>query len=148
MSTTAPTKWPGTTEERELRRVQKVGHQFMTEWRADPASVADWMKVIKDETRLRDRWIWSEKHLPDTTANLEALRAEVAGLIMVNSFETGTNSSLSQRWFRAAAEQDEFAEGWYFDHECLETDGWTVTEGTTKKTETTPARKWIGWRKR
>ena len=147
MSTTTPTKWPGTLEERELRRVQKVGLQFMTEWRAEPASVAHWMNVIRKETRLRDSWIWTKKRLTDTHAKLEALRAEVAGLIMVNRFKTGKSSSHSQRWFVAAAAQDDLAEGWYFDDGCLVDDGWIVTKGTIEATDSAQARNWTGWTK-
>lgn len=124
-----------------------IGAAFVTEWRTVPKKMAEWMKIIKDETRLRDRWISAGKHLLDTSAPLELLRAEIAGQIIVNSFANGTNSVLSQRRFNAAAAQNDFAEGWYFDDECLKGDGWIVTEGITEKTETKPSRTWTGWKK-
>lgn len=147
MSTTTPTKWPGTTELRELRRVQKVGKQFVTEWRAGGHKKTGWFEVVRDGTRLRDRWIWADTHIPDRTPELEELRAEVAGLIIVETFADGSQSAGSQSWFNNAAAQDAYEEGWYFDHECLADDGWIVAEGTTKATDTSPARTWKGWKK-
>ena len=148
-SAAGATKWPGTTEERELRRVQKVGDEFMTEFRAgkhtDAGDSSGWLPFIKKRTRLRDRWIWADKHLPDQRPELERLRAEVAGTIMVESFADGSNSVASVHWFEKAAAQDEYAEGWYFDDECMLFDGWEIVEGTTKDD---PPRKWTGWRKK
>lgn len=141
------TVWPGTTEERELRRMQKIGHQFVTEWRAGKHGESGWFEIVKDGTRLRDRWIWAEKHLADREPALEWLRAEIAGTIILASVADGRQSAASQSWFNLAAAQDDYAEGWYFDPECLQADGWIEVEGTTQKTKTKPARKWQGWKK-
>ena len=147
MSTTTPTKWPGTTEQRELRRVQKIGKQFVIEWRAGKQKNTGWFEIVKDGTRLRDRWIWADGHIPDQSPALEELRAEVAGQIIVASLADGSQSAASQAWFTMPAAQNDFAEGWYFDDECLEADGWIRAEGKTKATDTAPSRKWTGWRK-
>lgn len=148
-SAAGATKWPGTPEERELRRVQKVGAEFMTEFRAgkhtDEKKGSGWFPLVRDGTRLRDRWIWIGKHLDDKRPELERLRAEIAGTIMVESFAHGQNSAASAHWFEKAAAQDDYAEGWYFDPECLEFDGWQVVKGTTQDN---PPREWTGWRKK
>ena len=146
MSTTATTtKWPGTTEQRDLRRVQKTGLYFMTGWRAGTHN--DWFELVKGRTRLRDRWIWAEKHLTDQAPALERLRAEVAGTIILARFADASQSSASQSWFNLIAAQDDYAEGWYFDDECLEVDGWIQTEGTTPASGNQKATTWKGWRK-
>ena len=64
---------------------------------------------------------------------------------MVESFAEGRNSRALQSWFNIAAAQDDYAEGWYFDPECLQRDGWEMVTG---KTNNDPPRKWTGWRKR
>lgn len=115
------TQWPGDTAKRELRRAQLVGTVYVSRLYAgkhDPAL----HERIRKETRLRDRWIWAEKHLETRGEGLDLLRAEIAGSLIVQ--EIGASKQQSLDWFEAAAALDDWAEGWYFDHECLPEDGW------------------------
>ena len=50
-------QWPGTPKERELRRAQLLGEVWVSKWRADPGNHAKWIPVIRERTRLRDRWL-------------------------------------------------------------------------------------------
>ena len=111
----------------------------MSKWREKPAEHADWITVIRERTRVRDRWLWASRHLPDET--LDKSRAQVAGDAMLSAFADGSQSRLSVHWFNDAAQTDDWAEGWLFDEECLRADGWVeVTGGANSEA-------WRGWRR-
>ena len=131
-------EWPGTQAERELRRAQLSGGALVSAWRAEPAELAGWIPVIRERTRVRDRWLWASRHLPDE--KLDKSRAQVAGDAMLSGFADGSLSQASAHWFDAAAQTDDWAEGWLFDEECLRADGWVETTGEAN------GKPWRGWR--
>lgn len=133
------TQWPGTLEERDLRRAQLIGKAWVSAWRADPDKYAAWIAFILKRTRLRDRWLWSSVHLKDTT--FDESRAQIMGDALLSVFADGSSSQLSTQWFGVAAQTDEWAEGWLFDEECLRADGWG--EATGKEN----GQPWRGWRR-
>ena len=133
------TQWPGTLEQRELRRAQLIGKAWVSAWRAKPDKHANWIPVIRERTRLRDRWLWSSVYLEDT--KFDEGRAQVAGDAILSAFADGSQSQGSVYWFNAAAPTDEWADGWLFDEECLRADGWVETTGQTEDGKT-----WHGWR--
>ena len=132
-------EWPGTKEVRGLRRAQLIGWAFILIWREKPDEYAKWIRVIRERTRVRDRWLWASRHLPDET--LDKSRAQVAGDIMLSVIADGSLSQASVYWFNAAAQTDEWAEGWLFDEECLRADGWVETTGEAN------GKPWRGWRR-
>ena len=131
-------QWPGTLEERELRRAQLLGKAWVAAWRAASGEYADWIPVFRERTPLCYRWLWASVHLKDT--KYDESRAQFAGDSLLSVFADGSNSAASVFWFNAAAETDEWAEGWLFDEECLRADGWAETTGQTDKG------RWRGWR--
>lgn len=133
------TRWPGTPEIRERRRAQLIGEALVSAWRADPGRHANWIAVIREGTRLRDRWLWSSVYLKDT--EFDESRAQVAGDVLLSAFAAGSQSQASVSWFNAAAKTEEWAEGWLFDEECLRADGWG--EATGKEN----GKPWRGWRR-
>lgn len=133
------TQWPKTPEIREQRRAQLIGKALVSAWRADPGKYADWIAVIREGTRLRDRWLWSSRYLMDTT--FDESRAQVAGDALLSAFAAGSQSPASVSWFNAAAETEEWAEGWLFDEECLRADGWGEATGEAD------GKPWRGWRR-
>ena len=133
------TQWSGTLEERELRRAQLIGEAWVSKWRADPDKYAKWIAFILKRTRLRDRWLWSSRYLKDT--KFDEVRVQVTGDALLLAFADGSLSQLSAFWFDAAAQTDEWAEGWLFDEECLRGDGWGETTGQTEDRKA-----WRGWR--
>ena len=132
-------EWPGTKAERKLRRAQLLGEAWVSKLRAKPDELASWISVIRERTRVRDRWLWASRHLPDET--LDKSRAQVAGDIMLSGFADGSLSQASAHWFDAAAQTDEWAEGWLFDEECLRADGWVEATGEANGVT------WHGWRR-
>lgn len=132
-------EWPGTPEERGLRRAQLIGKVWVSAWRADSVKYAKWMTFIRERTLLRDRWLWSPRYLEDK--RLDESRAQVAGDALLSAFAAGSQSQTSAYWFNAAAELDEWAEGWLFDKECLREDGWGEATGEVN------GRPWRGWRR-
>ena len=135
------TQWPGTLEEREQLRAQLIGKAWVSAWRAAPGKYADWIPVIRERTRLRDRWLWSPRHLEDKT--FDESRAQVAGDALLSALADGSQGQLSASWFNTAAQTDEWADGWLFDEECLRADGWDRTTG-----QTMDGKAWRGWRRR
>ena len=131
-------EWPGTPEEREQRRAYLIGKAWVSAWRAEPDKSAGWIPVIRERTRIRDRWLWSSVYLKDT--KLDESRAQVTGDILLSGFADGLQSQASTYWFNAAAQTDEWAEGWLFDEECLRADGWVETTGQTDE-----GGRWRGW---
>ena len=131
-------QWTGTPKERELRRAQLIGKAWVSKWRADPGKWAKWLPVIRKRTRLRDRWLWASEYLPEK--KFDKSRAQVAGDILLSGFADGSNSAASAYWFNAAAETDEWVEGWLFDEEYLCPDGWVETTGQKDDGGT-----WRGW---
>ena len=131
------TQWPGTLEQRELRRAQLIGKAWVSARRADPGN--KWIAFVLERIRLRDRWLWSPMYLKDT--KLDESRTQVAGDALLSAFADGSQSQGSASWFNTAAQTDEWAEGWLFDEECLRVDGWVETTGQTEDGKT-----WHGWR--
>ena len=131
-------EWPGTPEEREQRRAQLIGKAWVSAWRANPGKRAKSVAFILKRTRLRDRWLWSSRYLEDK--KLDESRAQVAGDALLSAFADGSQSRASAFWFDAAAQTDEWVEGWLFDEECLRADGWVEAAGRTD------GRAWRGWR--
>ena len=130
-------QWTGTLEQRELRRAQLIGEAWVSGWRADPGKYAAWILLISGRTRLRDRWLWSSRYLNDE--KLDESRAQLVGDSLLSAFADGTQSRLSAYWFNAAAKTDEWAEGWLFDEECLQADGWVERTGQIQ------GKPWRGW---
>ena len=133
-------QWPGTQEERELRRAQLIGKAWVSAWRAEPDKSTNWIPVIRERTRPRDRWLWSFRYLPDD--KFDESRAQVAGDALLSAFAAGSQGQASASWFNTAAQTDEWAEGWLFDKECLCADGWVETTGQQED-----GRDWRGWRR-
>ena len=142
----SPATWPGTLEDRELLRAQKIGEAFMVELRAGKHTQtkegSGWLAIFKERTRLRDRWIWYPTGLKDQTADVETFRAESAGTIMLATFADGTNSHIASHFFDLAAPQRDYTEGWLFDPECLEYDGW---QRMIRTIDGTPPQKLSAW---
>ena len=134
-------QWTGTPEERELRRAQLIGKAWVAAWREDSGNLANWLPVIRERTRLCYRWLWASEHYLKDTKD-DKRRAQFAGDILLSAFADGSNSHLSVYWFNAAAETNEWAEGWLFDEQCLHADGWVETTGRTDDGGT-----WHGWHK-
>ena len=131
---------PGTPEERDLRRAQLIGAAFLITIRSDnflhlmrsrklpekANTVLQWFELVRTNTARRERWIWAKEYDNDHEVKLDRLRAEVAGMILLEAVKPGQpNHKAASRWFNPAADLSD-VDAWLFAPKVLDEDRWVT----------------------